>query len=50
VISYLVKVLIVFPEKYSPFAEMMAMLTLVQTKKIRKSIMVALYGSEYWRK
>ena len=47
--SYLAKALIVFPGGYGTFDEMMEILTLVQTQKIRKPMMIALYGSEYWK-
>jgi uncharacterized protein (TIGR00730 family) len=46
--AYLAKVLIVFPGGYGTLDEMMEILTLTQTQKIRKKVLVLLYGSEYW--
>ena len=48
--AYLAKAMIVFPGGYGTFDEMMEILTLVQTRKIRKPVMVALYGRPYWEK
>lgn len=45
---YLAKALIVFPGGFGTLDEMMEVLTLVQTKKLRKKIVVVLYGSEFW--
>ena len=48
--AYLAKAMIVFPGGYGTFDEMMEILTLIQTMKIRKPVMVALYGRPYWEK
>ncbi len=48
--AYMAKVLIVFPGGYGTLDELMELLTLVQTQKIRKPILVLVYGSDYWRK
>ncbi len=48
--AYLAKALIVFPGGYGTLDEMMEILTLMQTQRIRKPVFVALYGSEYWKK
>ena len=47
---YLAKALIVFPGGFGTFDEMMEVLTLLQTKKLRKKITVVLYGKEFWDK
>ena len=46
--AYLSKALIVFPGGFGTLDELMEMLTLLQTKKIKKEICVVMYGSEYW--
>lgn len=48
--AYLAKVLIAFPGGYGTLDELMEMLTLSQTDKIRKKVLVMLYGSDYWNK
>ncbi|MEX0735939.1 MAG: TIGR00730 family Rossman fold protein [Bacteroidota bacterium] len=45
---YLAKALIVFPGGFGTLDEMMEVLTLVQTRKLRKKIVVVLYGKEFW--
>lgn len=47
---YLSKALIVFPGGFGTFDEMMEVLTLLQTQKLRKKITVVLYGKEFWKK
>lgn len=47
---YPAKALVVFPGGYGTMDEMMEVLTLIQTKKLRKEIFVVLYGSEFWKK
>jgi uncharacterized protein (TIGR00730 family) len=47
--AYLAKALIVFPGGFGTLDEMMEMLTLSQTQKLRKKIAIVLYGSSYWR-
>jgi uncharacterized protein (TIGR00730 family) len=46
---YLAKALVVFPGGFGTFDEMFEVLTLIQTKKPRKTMPIVLYGSEYWR-
>jgi uncharacterized protein (TIGR00730 family) len=46
--AYLAKALIVFPGGFGTLDEMMEILTLTQTRKIRKQVLVVLYGQEYW--
>jgi uncharacterized protein (TIGR00730 family) len=48
--AYMAKALIVFPGGYGTLDEMMEILTLSQTKKFRKKMLVMIYGSEYWHK
>jgi len=45
---YLSKALIVFPGGFGTFDELMEVLTLLQTRKLRKKITVVLYGKEFW--
>lgn len=47
---YLSKALIVFPGGFGTFDELMEVLTLLQTNKLRKKITVILYGKEFWEK
>ena len=46
--AYLAKALIVFPGGFGTLDEMFEILTLVQTHKLAKKILVVLYGREYW--
>jgi uncharacterized protein (TIGR00730 family) len=46
--AYLAKALVVFPGGFGTLDEMTEILTLVQTQKLEKPIMILLYGSEYW--
>ena len=47
---YLAKALIVFPGGFGTLDELFEILTLVQTRKIRKKMVVLIYGSQYWRR
>jgi uncharacterized protein (TIGR00730 family) len=47
---YLSKALIVFPGGFGTLDELMEVLTLLQTSKLRKKITVVLYGKEFWDK
>jgi uncharacterized protein (TIGR00730 family) len=47
---YLSKALVVFPGGFGTFDELMEVLTLLQTRKLRKKITVVLYGKEFWNK
>jgi uncharacterized protein (TIGR00730 family) len=46
--AYLAKALIVFPGGFGTFDELFEILTLAQTEKLAKKILVVLYGHEYW--
>ncbi len=48
--AYLAKALIVFPGGFGTFDELFEILTLAQTEKLAKKILVVMYGSEYWNK
>ena len=48
--AYLAKALVIFPGGFGTMDELMEMLTLLQTNKIRKKVAVVIYGSEYWTK
>jgi uncharacterized protein (TIGR00730 family) len=45
---YLAKAMIVFPGGFGTMDELFEVLTLIQTKKTKKTMPVVLYGSEYW--
>jgi len=47
---YLAKALVIFPGGFGTIDEMMELLTLVQTEKIKKTMPIILYGSDYWKK
>ena len=46
--AYLAKALVVFPGGFGTLDEMFEILTLAQTRKLSKKLLVILYGSEYW--
>jgi uncharacterized protein (TIGR00730 family) len=48
--AYLAKALVVFPGGFGTFDELMEILTLLQTNKIKKNMSVVIYGPEYWNK
>ena len=45
---YLSKGLIIWPGGFGTLDELMELLTLIQTKKIKKKLPIVLYGSEFW--
>jgi len=47
--SHLARALVVFPGGFGTLDELMEMLTLSQTGKLDRKILVLLYGSDYWR-
>ena len=46
--AYLAKALVIFPGGFGTLDEMFEFLTLAQTRKLSKKLLVILYGSEYW--
>ena len=47
--AYLGKALVVFPGGFGTLDELCEILTLAQTRKIEKKIVIVLYGSAYWK-
>src|SRR6202790_853455 len=47
--AYLAKALVVFPGGFGTMDELMEILTLAQTQKLAKKILIVLYGSQYWK-
>lgn len=47
--AYPAKALVAFPGGFGTLDELMEMLTLEQTQKLAKKILVVLYGSSYWK-
>jgi uncharacterized protein (TIGR00730 family) len=47
--AYLAKALIVFPGGFGTLDELMEILTLMQTGKIKKDMKVIVYDEEYWK-
>jgi len=45
---YLAKALIVWPGGFGTLDELMELLTLIQTEKIKKRLPIVLYGKEFW--
>ena len=45
---YLAKGLVIFPGGFGTLDELFEVLTLLQTKKLKKQIPIVIYGSEYW--
>jgi hypothetical protein len=48
--AYLSKALVIFPGGFGTMDEFFEILTLAQTQKLAKKILVVVYGSEYWNK
>ena len=46
--AYLAKALVIFPGGFGTIDEMFEILTLAQTRKLSKKLLVVLYGTEYW--
>jgi uncharacterized protein (TIGR00730 family) len=46
--AYLAKALVIFPGGFGTLDEMFELLTLSQTRKLSKKLLVILYGTEYW--
>lgn len=47
--AYLAKALVVFPGGFGTLDELSELLTLAQTEKLAKKIVIVLYGSEFWK-
>jgi uncharacterized protein (TIGR00730 family) len=47
--SYLARALVVFPGGFGTLDELMELLTLVQTGKLKRKILILLYGPDFWR-
>jgi uncharacterized protein (TIGR00730 family) len=47
--AYLAKALVVFPGGFGTFDELFELLTLMQTRKLDKKMVIILYGSEFWK-
>jgi len=47
---YLAKALVIFPGGFGTLDELMEVLTLLQTGKIKKKMAVVIYGTDYWKK
>jgi uncharacterized protein (TIGR00730 family) len=48
--AYLSKALVIFPGGFGTLDEFFEILTLAQTQKLAKKILVVIYGSDYWNK
>ncbi|MFQ5798340.1 MAG: LOG family protein [Bacteroidota bacterium] len=48
--AYLAKAIVFFPGGFGTLDEMMEVLTLLQTAKIKKKVTVVIYGTEYWNR
>ncbi len=48
--AYLAKALVIFPGGFGTLDELFEILTLAQTQKLAKKILVAIYGREYWNR
>ncbi|MDT8324182.1 MAG: LOG family protein [Bacteroidota bacterium] len=47
---YPAKALVVFPGGFGTMDELMEVLTLVQTEKLRKKVFIVLYGGDFWNR
>jgi hypothetical protein len=47
--AYLAKAVIVFPGGFGTLDELFELLTLVQTRKMKKAMPIVLFGTEYWK-
>src|SRR6202140_4867209 len=48
--AYLAKALVIFPGGFGTLDELFEILTLAQTEKLAKKIVVVIYGSDYWHR
>jgi uncharacterized protein (TIGR00730 family) len=47
--AYMAKALVVFPGGFGTLDELSELLTLTQTRKLEKKIVILLYGSDFWK-
>ena len=47
--AYLAKALVIFPGGFGTLDELFEILTLAQTQKLAKKLLVVIYGSAYWK-
>ncbi len=47
--AYLAKALVVFPGGFGTLDELFEILTLIQTQKLEKNMVILLYGTSYWK-
>ncbi len=47
--AYLAKALVVFPGGFGTLDELMELLTLMQTQKLQKKMVILLYGTSFWK-
>ena len=47
--AHLARALVVFPGGFGTFDELFEMLTLAQTRKLDRNMLILLYGSSYWK-
>ncbi len=47
--AHLARALVVFPGGFGTFDELFEMLTLAQTRKLERNMVILLYGSTYWK-
>jgi uncharacterized protein (TIGR00730 family) len=47
--AYLAKALVVFPGGFGTLDELSEILTLTQTQKLHKKIVILLYGTSFWK-
>jgi uncharacterized protein (TIGR00730 family) len=48
--AYLAKALVIFPGGFGTLDELFEILTLAQTEKLAKKILVVIYGKDYWKR
>ena len=48
--AYLAKALVIFPGGFGTLDELFEILTLAQTQKLAKKILVVIYGRQYWER
>jgi uncharacterized protein (TIGR00730 family) len=47
--AHLARAIVVFPGGFGTFDELFEMLTLAQTRKLERNMLILLYGSKYWQ-